>query len=500
MADANFMNIFAMVGRPVFTVDKDRETVTFINSAGEELTGFTAKDIVGKSWKKLFDEASLPRVDALMNILENNPTQGGGKELQLTVKRKTGRPVQINLTLSLLESDKKNFAVFDLEDLSPILSLQAEKEMLRTEMSRVSKLADIGRLTGGIAHELNNPLAILTGLCENLFDMVDQNTITREKALQELLPMQDTIHRMTRIIQSMMSVARGEDPIVEALPVSELWERATASFQALDQLQGIQLKAEVDPSLTISVDSIRVEQIFVNLVKNAIHALRTVPVGQREIKVSATTEKDQILVHVENNGPCISEGIAENIYTPFFTTKPVGEGFGLGLFLAYNVMKAHGGTLMHKNLRPQGVRFTLAFPKRARGSLTVKKHKILIVDDEALFRQMLARRLETLGFMVTAARDGQEVIQELKEHPDYDLLITDHRMPGMDGAHLVEDVRGFSKIPIFFVTGYDEDIIHRLKEKGIIQGIVMKPVRDGELIDNIERALKIKLSPHVKAG
>lgn len=500
MAESKFSHIFARVGRPVFTVEHKKQTVISINSAGEELTGFAAKDVVGKAWRQLFDEASVRRIDALMQILENNKDQDGGRELQLMMKRKTGRQVQVNLTLSLLEDGDDLVGIFDLEDLTPILNLQHEKEMLRAEMSRVSKLADIGRLTGGIAHELNNPLAILQGLCENLFDLIESNVWTKDKVMVELVPMQDTIHRMTRIIHSMMSVARGEEPIMETMTVSDLWERATASFQALDQLKGISLKADLDPELRISVDSIRVEQIFVNIVKNAIHALQVNPTGQREIRVSAEAQKEQVQIHVDNNGPPINENIAENIYTPFFTTKPVGEGFGLGLFLAYSVMKAHGGTLSHSNLKPKGVRFTLTFPRRHRSAIPESKKRVLIVDDEPLFRQMLGRKLESLGYQATVARDAGEVLEELHKAKPYDILITDHRMPGVDGAHLVVDVRKFSQIPIIFVTGYDEDILLRLLDKGVIQGIVPKPFEDEILINALNTALKHKNANVAKVG
>ncbi len=494
-------NIFGMLGRPIFVVDHENQKVSFINSAGEELLGFHSKEMIGKPWSKVFDENSVVRIEALLMILEENREQGGRQELQLTVKRRTGRAVQVNLTLSLVMDNEQLLWIFDLEDLTPIMALQHEKELLRNEMGRVSKLADIGRLTGGIAHELNNPLAILQGLAENISDLVSTNQLTKEKINLELLPMQQTIDRMTRIIQSMMSIARGEDPVVESLAVSDVWMRASAGFQSLDQLQGIKVINEISPDLTIAVDSIRVEQIFVNLVKNAIHALQTVPAGQREIRVSTSEKNDRINIHVENNGPPIAEKVGENIYTPFFTTKPVGEGFGLGLFLAYNVMKAHGGALSHENIKPHGVRFTLTFPKKRSMALRRTKHRLLIVDDEALFRQMFARKLEGLGFQVTMARDGGEAMIAIQQGQTFDMMITDYRMPGLDGAGLVEEVRRLSNMPILLVTGYANDkAVKRMKDRGFIQGILQKPVQDENLIKALEELLKIKIAVHVRAG
>lgn len=488
-----FGRVFELVGRPIIAVDEKKKNVIYINPAAEELLGSSAKELTGKSWSRLFDEPSVRRIDALFEILETNRGRGGRKELQLTMKRRTGRPVQVNLTLSVLH-DEQTVWLFDLEDLTPILNLQHEKDVLRTEMGRVSKLADIGRLTGGIAHELNNPLAILQGLAENLSDLVERDELEKEKVLAELEPMQETIQRMTRIIHSMMSVARGEEPQMEVLSLAELWERASTGFEALPQLNEVSIESKIDPQLEVTVDSIRIEQIFVNLVKNALFALQSVPRQKRKIRVCTGSHRDQIQIHVENNGPNIPERVSENLYTPFFTTKPVGDGFGLGLFLSYNVMKAHGGTLSHQNLKPQGVRFTLSFPKNRATSLTKARKRVVIADDEAFFRQMLARKLELYGIKVTMARDGVEALQAIHRDPSFDMMITDHRMPGLDGAHLVEDVRKFSEIPILLLTGYGDDPkLVQLHQKGIIQGIIQKPLSEQVLLECLEKYLQIKL-------
>ncbi|PWU17877.1 MAG: hypothetical protein C5B49_08170 [Bdellovibrio sp.] len=487
---------FMLSGRPVLSVGED-QNIIFANPAAEELTGFQNRELVGRSWRMIFDQPSILRVEAMIDILSNNTGQQGRQELQLKVTRKTGRFVTTNLTVSVLASLNKKLWLFDLEDLSPILDLQREKELLQEEMGRVSKLADIGRLTGGIAHELNNPLAILQGLTENLIDQAEHGELNSKIALRELKPMEETITRMTRIIQSMMSVARGEEPVMEALPVAELWDRAVLGFQAMNQLKNVTIKSEIDAHHLVTVDSIRIEQIFVNLVKNSLHALEEVPPGHREIRVSSQETNDRILVRFENNGPPIPPRVADSIFTPFFTTKPVGEGMGLGLFLSYNVMKAHGGSLSHENIKPTGVRFILNFPKKRR-TFNRTKHRILIVDDEVLFRQMFARKLETMGFVVTMARTGDEALAAFGSGKDYDLLITDLRMPIKDGTHLVEAIRKISSIPIIFVTGYGrEGALQRLLDKGIVQGIVQKPFQDEDLVVSVESALKTTIS---KAG
>lgn len=353
--------ILRALGRPLFLLDHKEQKILFVNGPGEELVGAAMSDIVGKPWTAYFDGVSVRRVEALIEILMNNKALEGRKELQLTLKRRTGRPVAVNLTLTPFLKEKKKVWLFDLEDLSPILELQKEKELLVAEMSRVSKLADIGRLTGGIAHELNNPLAILQGLVENIEMSIDEKDISEESLRRDLKPMQDTVTRMIRIVQSMMSVARGEQPEMELLSVREIWDRAAVSFKALDEFRGIELEVQLADDLKIAVDSIRIEQVLINLVKNSLYALEADKTKTRKIQVKSTLTKEQIQISVTDNGPGIPKSVAENLFTPFFTTKPIGKGTGLGLFLCYNIMKAHGGSLKFENAKPSGVRFTLCF-------------------------------------------------------------------------------------------------------------------------------------------
>ncbi len=492
--DTKRMEEFVQIlGRPIFLVDPKTDHIEFINGPGEELLGVDAKGVIGKSWEKFFDPVSIKRIHDSIHLLTLSKEVEGRREFQLRLKRKTGRAVEVNLILTHYKKGKTKILVFDLEDLSTLISLQKEKEALQGEMGRVSKLADIGRLTGGIAHELNNPLAIIQGLCENLEYLVETDQYKKDTFLKEMQPMKETINRMSRIIQSMMSVARGEEPVMEKLAADQVWLRASSAFESFAGFEGIKIINELNPKHFIAVDSIRVEQIFVNLVKNAIHALESLPAGTREIRAKSSEQKGQILIQVSNNGPSIPQEIAENLFTPFFTTKPVGQGFGLGLFLAYNVMKAHGGQLSTNNLKPQGVEFVLTFPRETKGSTTAFHNSILIVDDEPLFRQVFSRKLERMGYMVTMARNGSEAIDALKSATKFDLLITDYRMAGQDGAHLVEEVREFSKIPILFVTAFGkEEVLQKLKEKGVIQGIISKPIDPTTLLPLIEQALDFK--------
>lgn len=473
--------ILSALGRPLFLVDDAEKKVRFINGPGEEMLGVAAEDAIGNSWQQYFDEPSNRRIDALIDIIETSGAREGRQELQMTLRRRTGRQVKVNLTVTPFLSEKQPSWLFEIEDLTPILDLQKEKELLVAEMSRVSKLADIGRLTGGIAHELNNPLAIMQGLVENIEESIENGEISQDSLRQDLKPMKDTLTRMIRIIQSMMSVARGEEPQMENLPLTEIWSRAATSFSALDEFNGISLDVKLNPALRIPVDSIRVEQVLINLVKNALYALDGNLPGQKHLTVESRETKDTIQLIVADNGPGVTPSAAENLFTPFFTTKPVGKGTGLGLFLCYNIMKAHGGSLKYEQNAPRGAKFLLTFPKNQRTQV-VHGPRILVVDDEELFRDLFARKLELWGFAVTEAGSGSEAIRLMNANPDFELILSDYRMPSGDGAHLVEEIRKKSAVPVIFVTGFGAtQPIERLVQKGVIQGVIGKPLDDGKL-------------------
>ncbi|MBX3019772.1 MAG: response regulator [Bdellovibrionaceae bacterium] len=486
--------ILRALGRPIFLLDQKSQKILFVNGPGEELLGASSADIEGKSWKQYFDEPSTRRIDALMEILETNRATEGRQELQLTLKRRTGRPVSVNLTLTPFLKEAKPAWLFDLEDLTPILNLQKEKELLVTEMSRVSKLADIGRLTGGIAHELNNPLAILQGLVENIEMSIDENDISPESLRRDLKPMQDTLTRMIRIIQSMMSVARGEEPQMENLALQEVWDRAATNFTALNEFEGIDLRVKIDERLRAPIDSIRIEQVLINLVKNALYALKLESSVPPRLTVVSSETADQLSIAVEDNGPGIPPSVAENLFTPFFTTKPVGKGTGLGLFLCYNIMRAHGGSLRFENVEPHGVRFILSFPKQKRSVVPANLPRILVVNGEEGFRQILQRRLDRWGFSVTTCGTGREAILTLNASPDFDLVLTDLKLTDTDGAQLVDEIRRKLKLPIVFVTEDVNDTrVKHLADTNVVQGVVRKPIDDTEFKLMIEDVMGAKL-------
>lgn len=486
--------ILRALGRPIFAVDHSTQKIRFVNGPGEELLGAASHEAEGKSWKQYFDDASQRRIEALMEILESNQAVEGRQELQLTLKRRTGRPVSVNLTLTPFLKESQPAWLFDLEDLTPILNLQKEKELLVTEMSRVSKLADIGRLTGGIAHELNNPLAILQGLIENIEISIDENDLSPESLRRDLKPMQDTLTRMIRIIQSMMSVARGEEPQMENLALQDVWDRAATNFTALNEFEGIGLHVEIDPKLRAPIDSIRVEQVLINLVKNALYAMKQNGQAAPELHVKSGETKDHLTLTIEDNGPGIPPSVAENLFTPFFTTKPVGQGTGLGLFLCYNIMRAHGGSLRFENVDPHGVRFVLSFPKQKRSVMPANLPRILVVHGEEGFRQILQRRLDRWGFSVTTCGTGGEAILTMNASPDFDLILTDLKLPDTDGAHLVEEIRRKSKVPIVFVTASTGDAkIKTLADGGVVQGVIRQPIDDTEFKLMIEEVMGAKL-------
>lgn len=360
--------ILKALGRPLFLLSRERRQIDFINGPGEELLGASAGEVLGKDWKAYFDDTSIRRIDALMQILEdqirlNGENVEGRQELQLTLRRRTGRPVIVNLIVTPIEDRGRGYWLFDLEDLSPILDLQKEKEELVAEMSRVAKLADIGRLTGGIAHELNNPLAILQGLLENIEMSIESGELDEDSLRRDLEPMQETITRMIRIIQSMMGVARGEQPQMESLALQEIWTRAASGFRGFNQFSGIDVRVNLDPKIVLSVDSIRIEQVLINLVKNALYSLQSVPLEHRILDVTSEERSGEVRLIVSDHGPGVPADAVANLFTPFFTTKPVGKGTGLGLFLCYNIMKAHGGTLSYQPRPGGGASFILTFPK-----------------------------------------------------------------------------------------------------------------------------------------
>lgn len=377
-----------------------------------------------------------------------------------------------------------------------------EQEMLESQLIQSEKMAAVGQLVSGVAHELNNPLTSIAGLAEFL---LEQPT-SRERDREHLRVIREQADRAGQIVRNLLTFARKGPAEVESFNLNELVERTVALVGYEVKLLEIQFDVGLDPTLPPFVgDRYQIQQVVLNLVTNAIHAVRDNP-PERPRRIQITTELgDRILsLRVTDSGPGIDDALLPRVFTPFFTTKEPGQGTGLGLSVSYRIVEGHGGSLTAERAAGGGATFVVqlpvatsrvvlatAAPATPEPERQAPSRAVLVVDEDPAIRRMLSVLLAAKGRrMDTAAGTAQATA--LLQSADYDLVIADARVPVSAGERFADYlVRTWPELrsrTIFLTADVRSDTEVWLK--GLDCPFFFKPFRIADLKTAIARVLE----------
>ena len=251
------------------------------------------------------------------------------------------------------------------------------------------------------------------------------------------------------------------------------------------------------------VNKLEIEQVFVNLLKNAADSLTEHKVGEGKIKISMTrnNESNCTEVTVTDNGPGIPQDIQDEIFNPFFTTKKIGKGTGLGLSITHKLVEKHQGKLFLKESKGSGATFVLQLPILEMGNFALneqflheladtKMKKILVVDDEVEILNVMDGFIREAGHVLVGSTGGEDALRVLQQL-EFDLVITDYDMPEMNGTELSKRIREIDQnIPILYLTSSDKmKFFQEDKEPLKIAGLVIKPFTREDINSIINKVL-----------
>jgi PAS domain S-box-containing protein len=470
--------------------------VQFANPAIAAFVGRPLQDMIGKPFQ--IDNATQPVDKKIRNTIENGNTWNG----HISGHKESGIPFTIDLTITPLrnQAGKMNGCLAIGRDITKELLIQEQ-------LQQSQKMEAIGTLAGGIAHDFNNILSAIFGYTALALRTVeDRNRL--EGHLAQIL---SAAERARDLINHILTFSRKteveREPIIPKYIIKEALKLLRASLPST-----IEIREKLNSAAVILGNPTQIHQIAMNLCANAGYEMKD---GNGVLGVSlneTVLEKDFTLQHpgmqpgkylqleVTDSGEGIPGDIMERIFNPFFTTKPTGQGTGLGLSVVHGIVKSLEGTVTVSSKLGTGSVFTVYLPiveaeaMQFQESLGEKLpggvERILLVDDEEAIIRSLEALMEDLGYSVHSFSKSTLALEAFSGDPDnFDIIVTDYTMPRMTGIALARKIRGIRPdIPVIICSGYVE-----LKEKcNDLEQIIFvkKPITAHKLSHALRQALE----------
>ncbi len=441
-----------------------------------------------------------------------SPDVGQGSSIEFRLRAKSGewRWMMGRGKITACESSGEPERLLGIIlDITETKRAERERKELEAQVQETQKLEALGALAGGIAHDFNNVLSAIFGFTEMALMQIPENSLARED-LGDVLA---SAGRARELVHQILTFSRKGSPERELVDLQNLVKEVLALLRATLP-STIEMTCHIEPgSYSILANATEVHQVLMNLCTNASHAMRSgggvlgIRLGTRELEPSELsfcpelTPGSYFELVVSDTGYGMSPETQARIFEPFFTTKSPGEGTGLGLAVAYGILRGHGGAIKVQSALGEGSKFSVFLPRAAgrpekketetKSEMPQGGERILWVDDEQSLVAVAQRIFERQAYRVTAFTDSREALKAFFARPDdFDLVVTDQTMPGLTGLELAKAcLEARPALPIILCTGYSDVVTPADALKAGIKEFLMKPIRVHEIAKIVRRVL-----------
>jgi len=506
-SEAKYRNILESIDDGYFEADLEGN-FTFFNESLGRLLGYTAQDMMGMNFRNFMDNDNARElISALKPVIDNG---AGTKTLEGRLTKQNGSFCFVEAVVSLMQdSDGQKVGFRGIaRDVTERLRAEEENRKLQAQLLQTQKMEGIGTLAGGIAHDFNNILGIILGNTELALDDLGKDTPVGNN----LSEVRSACLRARDMVKHILAFSRHSQVERKPLNISIVVKEALKLLRSSLPASIVMESAIEEDSRAVLADATQINQVMINLCTNAAHAMAehggTLRVQLRDIELGQAvgdhppdlTPGGYVQLTVADTGCGMSPEVRKRIFDPYFTTKKVNEGTGMGLSVVHGIVKEHSGAIAVVSESGRGSTFSIYFPvvKKAVEPETpppplfpTGTERVLFIDDEESLAILAENLLTRLGYRVQTQTRPRDALELFTRTPDrYDLVITDMTMPQMTGEILVAELRRIrTDIPIIISTGYSEKMDEARADQLGVNALIMKPLRIGELAHTIRMVL-----------
>ena len=472
-----------------------------VNPAFERLTGLKRSNLLGKTVLEVMPDTELHWIETYGNVaLSGEPCSFKNFSVEL------GKHFEVT---AYCPAPNQFACIF--VDITREVKDQEEKRLLETRIHQAQKMEAIGTLSGGIAHDFNNILAAILGFAE----MARSDIPTWSPASYQINEVLKAGNRARDLVKQILTFSRQTEHKKRPVEIYKIIKEA-AGFLRATIPTSIDIHLNLNPNCgQILGDPTQIHQVLMNLCVNASHAMENrggmISIELEPVSIGTMNQETQgnsssgnyIQLLVKDTGAGIKEEHLDRIFDPYFTTKNVGEGTGMGLSVVHGIVKTYQGHISVESEYGKGTVFRILFPRCNEESVLLLDQTqelpsgtehILIIDDEKAIIELTETRLLKLGYKVTSCGDSSEALALLKGNTEaFDLIITDQTMPHLTGIQLASKLKqGNIHLPVILCSGYRANIRQEDLKNTAICLILEKPYTNKQLSEAIRIALKPK--------